>query len=91
MKNKKLQLILVSMLTCLIVATIFLATKASAEGSRLIALENESSHLLEANHELNDKIISSTSLTEVSKEASISSMIKPENFLYITGNGIAMR
>ncbi len=91
MKNKKLQIILGSLLSFLIVITVFLATRASAEGVKLTVLENESTVLLEKNQELNDKIISSTSLSEVSKVASGSGMIKPENFLYITGNGIAMR
>ncbi len=91
MKNKKIQIIIAGMLTCLVVMTIFLATKSSAEGVKLIALENESAKLMSENHELNDRIISSTSLSAINKEASSKGMIKPENFLYINGTGIAMR
>ena len=91
MKNKKILTIISGMVTCLVVLTIFLATKASSQGMKLISLENEAMQLTEKNQELNDKIISTSSLMAVAKEASLSGMIKPENFLYITGNGIAMR
>ena len=91
MKSKKLQITLVSILVSLIIATLFFAVKTSAEGAKLITLENASRQLQEENQELNDRIISSSSLTEVTKEANKIGMIKAENYLYMTGQGIALR
>jgi hypothetical protein len=75
----------------LIVLTVFFAIKASSQGANLVDLEEESSRLVQENQELKDKIVKSTSLSQIAKQAENMGMVKPENYVYMSNQGIALR
>ena len=87
----KIQKIIIPILGLLLVATILTGVKASDEGDKLVTLEKKSANLNQTNKELRDKIVSSSSLNEIEKNAQSLSMQKPEKFIYITNTGIAHR
>jgi len=91
MKNKKIQFIVCGVVTLLLIATVGTAVAASAEGARLIELENKAADLSEQNKELNDEIVNSSSLMQIGKVAAASGLTQPDHFVYMNGTGVAMR
>ncbi|HWA51946.1 MAG TPA: hypothetical protein VG895_02770 [Patescibacteria group bacterium] len=91
MSKKITRNIIILVLIVLFVGTIFAAVEASAAGNKLVALENKYDELTQENQEMQDKLVGSTSLTSIAKEASSSGMISPEAYVYITNSGIALR
>ena len=87
----KISKVMIIVLGTLLVMTIFAAAKASAEGMTLISLETKHGELSEQNQELKRQLVTSASLSQVSKKADEIGMIKPEKFIYLTGSGIALR
>ncbi len=91
MNKKKVPIIVSLILFGLIVATVFFAIKSGTQGSSLIALENKVAQLTASNQELKSEIIGATSLSTVAKAASDLKMEKPEKFVYLTHEGVALR
>ncbi len=88
-KNFKNLIILI--IGILVVATVFFAIKASAEGQTLITLEDKAQALVAQNQELNSEIVNSTSLSQIAKAAQAMGMVQPEKYAYMKGTGVAMR
>ena len=78
-------------ISILLVVTIFFAIGASAKGANLAKLEDESAKLTAENQELQDQIVAKSSLSQIEKQAVALGMGKPEKYIYINGNGIALR
>ncbi|CAN5307733.1 hypothetical protein BH10PAT1_BH10PAT1_4500 [soil metagenome] len=89
--KKHLKSIGIAVLSTLTIITIFFAVKASNEGSNLLQLEKQADELTQQNRELKDKIVNVSSLSQVSKMASSLGLDKPEKFVYISRQGIALR
>ncbi len=75
----------------LFVATVFFAIKSSSQGANLVVLENKAVELEAQNQEIKDKIVASTSLTKIEKNADDLGMVKPEKFIYLKHDGVALR
>lgn len=75
----------------LFVATVFFAIKSSSQGANLVVLENKAVELEAQNQEIKDKIVASTSLTKIEKNANDLGMVKPEKFIYLKHDGVALR
>ncbi len=75
----------------LFVATVFFAIKSSSQGANLVVLENKAVELEAQNQEIKDKIVASTSLTKIEKNADGLGMVKPEKFMYLKHDGVALR
>lgn len=94
MKQKrffKLPVLAVVIVFGLFVATVFFAIKSSSQGANLVVLENKAMELEAQNQEVKDKIVGSTSLTKIEKDANDLGMVKPEKFIYLKHDGVALR
>ncbi len=87
----KIQKIILPIIGVLLIATIITGVKASSRGLELLSLEQKGANLRQENQELKDKIVSSSSLTKIEKDAEKLGMKKPEKFVYMTNSGIALR
>jgi cell division protein FtsL len=83
--------IIILILGILFVITVFFGVKASSEGMTLVALNEKAQELQQQNQELKDQIVSSTSLSQVAKQSDSLGLIKPEKYVYLTQQGIALR
>lgn len=90
-KSKKVLILIMGIFLPLIVVTVFLAIKASMEGSVLLSLENESQSLGSENRQLQAEIVNSTSLTKIAEVAKSNGMSEPEKYVYMNQQGIAFR
>src|SRR5258708_33116673 len=83
--------IIIVTLGVLLIATVFFAIEASAQGAILVSLENKAADLQSQNQELSDNLVAATSLSQINKEATNMGMARPEKFVYLTQQGIALR
>lgn len=83
--------IIILILGILFVTTIFFGVKASSQGMALVTLNEKAQELTQQNHDLKDQIVSSTSLSQVAKQSDSLGLIKPEKYVYMTQQGIALR
>ncbi len=94
MKKKRffrLPVFAVMIVFVLFVATVFFAIKSSSQGASLLVLENKAIELEAQNQDIKDKIVGSTSLTKIEKNANDLGMVKPEKFIYLKHDGVALR
>lgn len=91
MKKTKIQIIVGSVLVCLVIATLYFAIKSTAEGGTLISLTDKEADLVGQNQELQAQIVSASSLSQISKTAQSLGMIVPEKYIYMGNQGVAMR
>ncbi len=89
--KKRLSLIAGIVLTSLVIVTVFFAVKATVLGQKLVALENKAAELTEANQELGTQIVTSTSLSQIGRDAKNMGMANPTHFIYMTHDGVALR
>jgi cell division protein FtsL len=78
-------------LLILLTAAILVGIKATDESNKLASLENKKSQLEQTNRDLKDKIIQSASLTQIGNSAKMIGLDRPEKFVYLTNDGIALR
>lgn len=86
-----LPLVFVFILGALIVAAVFFGVKAASLGGQLAKLEAKENDIALANQEIKKNLALYSSYTEVSKQAEKLGMEKPEKFVYLTSEGVALR
>ena len=91
MKTRRIPVLIGVFLGSLLVATVFFATKSSAQGMMLISLEDKAAGLEAQNQELKTQIVSSSSLLQIGKEAKNLKMGSPEKFVYLSNQVASIR
>ncbi len=66
------------------ILTIFMAIEAASVGAKLTLLDQKASELVKENNDLSGRLVSSTSLLELSGRTEELGFTKPTNIVYIT-------
>lgn len=80
----KLSLFLLPVALLLLIATVFISIETSSFGDKLSQVRKQENLLSEANKNLSDKLVKSSSLTFVEKKAEELGYKRPEKVFYIT-------
>lgn len=67
----------------LLVGTVYLAIESASKGAYLMNVEDEVAIAVERNEDLKNRLITQTSLSEVTEEANEMGMQKAESFVYL--------
>lgn len=86
-----LPVVFVAILGILIFAAVVFGVEAASQGSKLAALEEKEADLMTQNQELKDNLALYSSYSEVGKQAERLGMTKPEKFVYLMSEGVALR
>ena len=82
--NKKIMYSLFVLLCVFVVAGVFMIIEASTKGTKLVQLEKDFEALTLENKSLNQRLVSETSLVDLSKSTESLGFTKPSQILYIS-------
>lgn len=83
-KNKKIQFVLLPILTLFVVAIVFFTIEMSTLGAQLVELENEEAKLIKERQEFSVQLIDASSLSEIGEKAEDLGFKKPSSIIYIS-------
>lgn len=86
-----LPIVFVGVIGVLIVAAVIFGVRAASLGTKLATLEEKERSLVQENQEIKKNLALYSSYTEVAKSAEKLGMEKPEKFVYLTSEGVALR
>jgi len=91
-KKRKFTKLIIPVVVVFVIATVLLTIQTATSGARIAQLEEKQDELTRENRELNDKLVRTSSLTQISEDASELGFHKPSDIVYLTSaEDVALR